>query len=266
MTSFSELSKASPERVRREIRKGHWTGPTAGLAFGHVQANLLVLPRDWAYDFLVFAQRNPKPCPLLDVTEPGSAEPFLLAPRADLRTDIPGYRVWEKGEIIAEPQDVREYWRNDLVAFLLGCSFTFENALVEAGIPVRHVEMECNVPMYVTSIMCNPAGRLGGPMVVSMRPIPYHMISKAVLCSGRFPSVHGAPLHIGDPESIGIRDINTPEFGDPVKINKGEVPVFWACGVTPQTVIMSSKPPFAITHYPGHMFIGDPRDASFSVF
>ena len=165
-----------------------------------------------------------------------------------------------------EPTDIVKYWRDDLVAFLLGCSFSFEGALIEAGIPIRHIEAGSNVPMYVTNIKCRPAGRLSGPMVVSMRPVRHDQVPKAVLCTGRFPAVHGAPVHIGDPSAIGIKDIGRPEFGDPVEIREGEVPVFWACGVTPQAVLMNSRPPFAITHAPGHMFLCDPRDSELAVF
>ena len=252
----------SPKEMRELIRKGEWTHPTSGLCLTHVQANMIVLPKDWAYDFLVFAQRNPKPCPILDITEPGDGEAKLIAPGSDVRTDIPGYRVWENGVLKDEPTDVLKYWRDDLVAFLLGCSFSFEGALIEAGIPIRHIDSGCNVPMYITNIQCNPAGRLSGPMVVSMRPVKHSQVVKA----GRFPAVHGAPVHIGDPAVIGIKDVNKPDFGDPVEIRDGEVPVFWACGVTPQAVVMKSKPPFAITHAPGLMFIGDPKDADYSTF
>ena len=256
----------SPKEMRELIRKGEWTHPTSGLCLTHVQANMIVLPKDWAYDFLVFAQRNPKPCPILDITEPGDGEAKLIAPGSDVRTDIPGYRVWENGVLKDEPTDVLKYWRDDLVAFLLGCSFSFEGALIEAGIPIRHIDSGCNVPMYITNIQCNPAGRLSGPMVVSMRPVKHSQVVKAALCTGRFPAVHGAPVHIGDPAVIGIKDVNKPDFGDPVEIRDGEVPVFWACGVTPRAVVMKSKPPFAITHAPGLMFIGDPKDADYSTF
>ena len=256
----------SPKEMRELIRKGEWTHPTSGLCLTHVQANMIVLPKDWAYDFLVFAQRNPKPCPILDITEPGDGEAKLIAPGSDVRTDIPGYRVLENGVLKDEPTDVLKYWRDDLVAFLLGCSFSFEGALIEAGIPIRHIDSGCNVPMYITNIQCNPAGRLSGPMVVSMRPVKHSQVVKAALCTGRFPAVHGAPVHIGDPAVIGIKDVNKPDFGDPVEIRDGEVPVFWACGVTPQAVVMKSKPPFAITHAPGLMFIGDPKDADYSTF
>jgi uncharacterized protein YcsI (UPF0317 family) len=231
-----------------------------------VQANLVILPKEWAYDFLVFAQRNPKPCPILDVTEPGDPEPKLTAPGADLRTDLPKYRIWKEGQLVAEPEDIRDYWREDLVAFLLGCSFSFEGALLEAGVPVRHMELGLNVPMYKTNIPCVPAGRLSGPLVVSMRPIPHALIPKAVLCTGRFPAVHGAPVHIGDPAAIGIADVGKPDFGQAVPIHEGEAPVFWACGVTPQAALMASRPPFAITHSPGHMFLCTPKDSDYAVF
>lgn len=256
---------ASPKEMRALIRNGEWTHPTSGLCLSHVQANMIVLPKDWAYDFLVFAQRNPKPCPILDITEPGQGEAKLIALGSDVRTDIPKYRVWENGKLTAEPTDATPYWRDDLVAILLGCSFSFEGAMIEAGIPVRHMDMGCNVPMYITNIECTPAGRLSGPMVVSMRPVKYSQVPKAVMATGRFPAVHGAPVHIGDPSVIGINNIDKPDFGDSVEIRAGEVPVFWACGVTPQAAVMKSKPPFAITHAPGYMFIGDPRDADYAV-
>ncbi len=185
----------------------------------------------------------------------------------DPKRPSPGIeQVWVNGECVEEPTDVKKYWRDDLVGFLLGCSFSFEGALLEAGIPVRHIEQNRNVPMYITNIQCAPAGALKGPMVVSMRPIPAAQVPKAVLCTGRFPAVHGSPVHIGDPSLIGIADVNKPDMGDPVDINPGEVPVFWACGCTPQAAIMDVKPPFCITHAPGHMFIADPKDADYAVF
>lgn len=266
MTCPADYANHSPREIREMIRSGNWDRPTPGMAKGHVQGNLVILPRDWAYDFLVFAQRNPKPCPILDITEAGDPQPRIVAPGADLRTDIPRYRVWKDGECVDEPTDIRSYWKDDLVGFLLGCSFSFEGALLDASIPVRHIDCGCNVPMYVTNIPCRPAGRLSGPMVVSMRPIPAPMVPRAVLATGRFPAVHGAPVHIGDPSLIGIRDINKPDFGDGVPINEGEIPVFWACGVTPQAALMASKPPFAITHAPGYMFVCDPRDSDYAVF
>ncbi len=246
--------------VRQSARRGDLNGPTPGLALGYVQANLVILPREWAFDFLLFCQRNPKPCPLLDVTEPGDPEPKAVARGADLRTDLPCYRVWKDGELIDEPTDVRKYWRDDLVAFVIGCSFTFENALLQAGIPIRHIEMGRNAPMYRTNVACKSAGRFHGPLVVSMRPLtPAQTIEANRICA-RFPRAHGTPIHFGDPAAIGIRDIMQPDFGDPVEIRAGEQPVFWACGVTPQAALMQARPPFAITHKPGCMFLTDLRD------
>jgi uncharacterized protein YcsI (UPF0317 family) len=254
-----------PADLRSRFRRGDDARPTAGLAPGYVQANLVVLPRAVAFDFLLFAQRNPRPCPLLEVVDAGSAEPRLMAPGADLRTDVPRYRVYRHGDLAEEPTDLSRWWSDDLVSFLIGCSFTFEAALVDAGVPVRHVEQGTNVPMYLTSIPTVPAGVFHGPMVVSMRPVPAEKIVRAVQVTSRFPAVHGAPVHIGDPAAIGIREIARPDLGDPVEVRPGEVPVFWACGVTPQAAAMASKPPLMLTHAPGHMFITDRRDADFSV-
>lgn len=253
-------ARAHPREVRRWIREGGWTGPTAGLARGYVQANLVVLPREFAWDFLLFAARNPKPCPLLEVTDAGSPEPAGVAPGADLRTDLPRYRVFRGGRLEEEVTDIRALWRDDLVAFLLGCSFTFEEALLRAGVPVRHLELGCNVPMYVTDIPCRPAGVFAGKMVVSMRPIPGPLVSRAVRVTARYPRAHGSPVHVGEPAAIGIADLDRPDFGDPVPVRPGEVPVFWACGVTPQVAILEARVPLAITHAPGHMFITDLRE------
>jgi uncharacterized protein YcsI (UPF0317 family) len=247
--------------VRRAARAGDLSGSTAGLALGYVQANLVVVPRDLAFDFLLFCQRNPKPCPLLDVTEAGSPEPKLVAPGADLRTDLPRYRVYKNGELVDEPADLLRWWRDDLVGFLLGCSFTFESALLQARVPLRHLEQGCNVPMYRTSIACRPAGVFHGPMVVSMRPLTPAQTVTATRVTGRFPRAHGTPVHFGDPVAIGIKDVGKPDFGDTVEVRPGEVPVFWACGVTPQAVAMQARPPFLITHKPGHMFVTDLRDS-----
>ena len=254
----------APAEVRRLVRSGEWTGVTAGLAPGHVQANLVILPRDQAFDFLLFCQRNTKPCPLLEVLEPGRVEPTAMAPGADLRTDLPRYRIYRSGEP-EEVDDVLALWREDLVSFLLGCSFSFEAALINAGIPLRHVEEGKNVSMYVTSVETTPAGAFSGPLVVSMRPIQRSQVVRAVQVTSRFPSVHGGPVHIGDPSAIGVRDIATPDFGEATEIREGEVPVFWACGVTPQAVALKCKPPFMITHSPGHMFVTDRRDEDLAV-
>lgn len=257
---MTDLRTATGAAVRTACRVGELKGPTPGLALGFVQANLVILPRDWAFDFLLFCQRNPKPCPLLDVTEPGDPVPRTVAPDADLRTDLPAYRVWRNGELTDEPNDISRHWRDDLVGFLIGCSFTFETALLTAGVPVRHIEEGVNVPMYRTNIPCKSAGRFSGPMVVSMRPLkPAAAIRATQICS-RLPRAHGAPVHFGDPAAIGIRNIAKQDFGDPVTIAAGEEPVFWACGVTPQAALMEARPPFAVTHKPGHMFLTDVKD------
>lgn len=250
---------SSPAAARAAYRAG-LAQPTAGIADGFAQANLVSVPRELAYDLLLFTQRNPKPCPVLDVTEPG-AWTTPLAPTADLRTDLPRYRIWRHGELAEEPTDISDAWRADLVTFLIGCSFTFEAGLQQAGVPVRHVEQGVNVPMYRTNRPTRPAGRLHGDLVVSMRPIPADQVADAVRVTAAVPSVHGAPVHVGDPAGLGIADLDHPDFGDPVEIRAGELPVFWACGVTPQVAIMASRPPFAITHAPGHMFVTDLTDA-----
>ncbi len=255
-----DLRHATGAELRRRARTGEHGGPTPGLVLGHVQANLVVVPRDLAFDFLLFCHRNPKPCPLLDVTEPGSAEPRHVAPGADLRTDLPRYRVYRHGELVEEPSALGAWWHDDLVGFLLGCSFTFEHALLKAGVPLRHIEMGCNVPMYRTNLACRPAGIFRGPMVVSMRPLTPAQTIRAVEVCRRYPRAHGVPVHFGDPSALGIRDIMQPDFGDPVEIRPGELPVFWACGVTPQAVAMEVRPPLLITHKPGHMFVTDLLD------
>ncbi|QEU95799.1 putative hydro-lyase [Streptomyces kanamyceticus] len=252
-----------PEEARAAFRSGG-TSPTAGWAPGYAQANLIAVPADWAYEMLLFCQRNPKPCPVLDVTDAGSWS-TPLAPDADLRTDLPRYRVWEHGELTAEPTDVVEHWRGDLVSFLIGCSFTFESALADAGVPLRHVEQGRNVSMYVTARPCRPAGRLRGPMVVSMRPVPPRHLAAAIKESSLMPAVHGGPVHCGDPAGLGIEDLGRPDFGDPVTAEPDDIPVFWACGVTPQAAVMASRPPFAITHAPGRMFLTDARDEQYRV-
>ena len=249
-----------PSEFRESVRQQHHTGPTDGCCPGYAQANLVVLPKDMAYDFLLFAQRNPKSCPLLEVTDTGSRFLREIAPGADIARDLPKYRVYEHGVLTGEYEDVSHLWRDDLVSFLIGCSFSFEGEMMEAGIPVRHIEEGCNVPMYVTNLACKPAGIFRGNMVVSMRPLPYDQIVKSVLVTGAMPKVHGAPIHIGDPSVIGIKDLDRPDFGDAVTIHPGEVPVFWPCGVTPQAALMASKPAFAITHAPGHMLVTDVKN------
>lgn len=261
MMTMGDIQYKTGADVRRAARAGDFQGPTPGLAPGYMQANLVVVPRDLAFDFLLFCQRNPQPCPLLDVTDPGCPEPRRVAPNADVRTDVPRYRAYRHGELIDEPTDLLSWWREDLVAFLLGCSFTFEDALLQAGLPVRHIEQGCNVPMYRTNIACRPAGVFAGPMVVSMRPLTPTQAEIATRICGQFPLAHGAPVQIGDPSAIGIKDIARPDFGDAVEIRHGEVPVFWACGVTPQAVAMRARPSLLLTHKPGHMFVTDLRES-----
>ncbi len=255
----------SAKEVRQLIRTGQWRGITSGVAPGHVQANLAILPRDLAFDFLLFCQRNPKPCPLLEVIEPGKVEPVITAPGADIRTDVPAYRIYENGVFTGETESLVDYWRDDLVSFLLGCSFSFENAMVEAGIPLRHQELGLNVAMYITNIPTTPAGVFSGPTVVSMRPVKRDQIVRAVQVTSRFPATHGAPIHIGKPEDIGILDLDKPDFGDRVELLSDEEPVFWACGVTPQAVALSCKPPLMFAHGPGKMFITDQRNVDYAV-
>lgn len=246
--------------MRARCRSGEWTGQTSGQAPGYAQGNLVILPREAAGDFLLFCQRNPKPCPLLDVTAPGDPCPRRAAPDGDLRTDLPRYRVWREGVLVEEPTEIGHLWRDDLVSFVIGCSFTFEDALVRAGVPVRHLELGRNVPMYRTTVPTVPAGRFHGPLVVSMRPMRAADAIRAVQITSRFPAVHGAPVHLGDPALIGIGDLSQPDFGEAVPIQTGELPVFWACGVTPQAAVMAAKPEFCITHSPGCMLVTDLRD------
>lgn len=248
----------SPAEARERFRAGLRV-PTAGYCPGWAQANLISLPREYAYDFLLFAHRNPQACPVLDVTEPGEISASIFS--GDLRTDLPAYRIYRDGRLVDECTDVTAVWRDDLVSFLVGCSFTFEAALLDAGVPVRHLEAKSNVPMYRTTRECRPAGALSGPLVVSMRPIPAESVATAVQVTSRYPAVHGTPVHIGAPGLLGVEDLDNPDFGDPVEVRPGDVPVFWACGVTPQAAVMRSKPSFAIAHAPGHMAITDIRDA-----
>jgi uncharacterized protein YcsI (UPF0317 family) len=257
MSAAADRAIEAGARERRRIRAGEFCGPTAGLAAGNVQANLVILPMALAHDFLRFAQANPKPCPVLAVSEPGDPRLPGLGEDLDIRTDLPKYRVWRHGELIEEPLEIAHVWRDDLVSFALGCSFSFEQALVEEGIELRHMTCGSNVPMYRTNIRCMPAGPFAGPLVVSMRPLAPAAAIRAIQITSRFPSVHGAPVHIGVPEAIGIVDLSRPDYGDGVPVGSGELPVFWACGVTPQAVIAEAKPEFCITHAPGSMLITD---------
>lgn len=262
---MTNLAETSPREIRELIRTNQLNGPTAGAARGYAQANLAVLKKEDAFDFLLFCQRNPKPCPILDVTEPGSPIPALVAPEGDIRTDIGSYRIYRNGQLSEEVQDITPFWEDDMVGFLIGCSFTFEHALINNGIPIRHIDLRCNVPMYKTNIACTKAGKFNGNMVVSMRPVKEKDVVRAVQVTSRFPAVHGGPVHIGSPETIGINNLSAPDFGDAVPVDAGEIPVFWACGVTPQAVAMHAKPELMITHSPGHMFVTDISDEHYGV-
>jgi uncharacterized protein YcsI (UPF0317 family) len=267
----ASLRREKPEALstgraaRLAIRRNQHAGPTSGLAPGFVQANLAILPQALAQGFLQFCQLNPKPCPLLGISAPGDPRIPALADDLDIRTDLPRYRVWRDGALVDEPSDVAKWWRDDLVTFAIGCSFSFEQALLEAGIELRHMTCDCTVPMYRTSVETAAAGPFHGPLVVSMRPMKPADAIRAIQITTRFPSVHGAPVHIGKPESIGIKDLARPDWGDAVPVHDDELPVFWACGVTPQSVIMAARPDFCITHYPGAMLVTDRRNTEFAI-
>jgi uncharacterized protein YcsI (UPF0317 family) len=262
--SPAELADATGAEVRAQLRLGRWTGPTAGLARGFVQTNVVILPVAWAREFAEFCHLNARPCPLVEQTAVGSVEPVRTALGANLASDVPRYRVFREGVAEpVEPSNVTSLWRDDFVGFLLGCSFTFENALRAAGLPVRHIDEGKNVPMYRTAIPCKPAGRFSGDLVVSMRPFAPEQVERAIAITDRYPTMHGAPIHVGDAAALGIQDLGRPDFGQAVTVREGEVPVFWACGVTPQVALLNARPPLAITHSPGCMFITDLRDSDF---
>jgi len=247
----------SAAEARARIRSGSWRAPTAGLAAGYVQANLAVLPLAFAEDFRAFCLRNPRALPLLDVTEPGSPIPKHIAPEADVRCDLPRYRVFRNGALSEEVTDLLSLWRDDFVAFLIGCSFTFDATLSSHGVPVRHVDLGCNVPMYVTNRETVPSGPFSGPLVVSMRPIPRADVDRVVEITRSLPAAHGEPILIGSPEALGIGDLQCPDFGHPVPVADGETPVFWACGVTAMEAVRRGRIPLMIAHAPGHMLISD---------
>ncbi len=259
------FDRSDPTAVRRAVRSGAHAGHTAGLAPGYVQGNVCILPREYADDFFVFCQRNPRPCPLLAASDPGDARLPALAEDLDIRSDVPSYRVFRGGEFVEDVPDIRHLWRDDLVAFVLGCSFSFEEALLDAGVPLRHIAEGRNVPMYLTNVDTAPAGPFRGKLVVSMRPFTPANAIRAIQITSRFPSVHGAPVHIGKPELIGIEDVARPWVGDPTEVRHDELPVFWACGVTPQAVVREARPPLCITHTPGHMIVTDLKNASLAI-
>lgn len=243
--------------LRAAIRAGRFDGPTAGFGGDALQANLVVLSSADASDFLRFCQANPRPCPLLSVGEPGNPALPALGDGIDLRYDLPRYRIWRNGELAGETGEIADLWQPDMLSFALGCSFSFEDALTRAGIPVRHQDAGRNVPMYRTALKTRPAGRFSGPVVVSMRAMPASDAIEAVQICARFPLAHGAPVHLGDPAQIGISDLMAPDYGDAPVIRPGDIPVFWACGVTPQAAIAAARPALAITHAPGHMLVTD---------
>ncbi|UWQ94233.1 putative hydro-lyase [Rhodobacteraceae bacterium M385] len=264
---MSAIDHSDATQIRTAIRNGSFAGHTAGMAPGKLQCNLAILPAEHALDFLRFCQRNPKPCPVVGVSETGDPMLPTLGRDIDIRTDVPRYRVFRDGALSEEVNNIKNLWRDDMVTVALGCSFTFENAFLRAGIPVRHIEDGVNVPMFRTNIPLVPAGPFTGNMVVTMRPIPEELVEKAFEISARFPQAHGAPIAKGDPAALGIEDLSAPDYGDAVQVRPGEVPVYWACGVTPQNVLLTAKLPLCITHAPGHMLIADvAEDAETPIF
>lgn len=260
----SRYASMTAAELRQAIRAGEITGPTAGMAVGYAQANLVILPARDADDFAEFCRHNARPCPLLAQTRVGDSCPDDVAPGADLRTDVPRYRVFRHGMLEREePTDISDLWRDDFVGFLLGCSFSFERDLQGAGLEVRHLTLGCNVPMYRTNRLCEPAGKFAGPMVVSMRPYRPEQVDEVTRITGRYPTMHGPPVHVGDPAELGIVDLARPDFGEAVPVEPGEVPVFWACGVTPQLALAAARPEVCITHSPGCMFVLDRTDDSY---
>lgn len=255
--SDTDLAKLTGAQVRARCRANTFDGPTCGVADGYAQANLVVVPQAYAAQFARFCHQNPKPCPLLEVLDTGVFEPRRLAPAADIRTDLPRYRVYRNGACVDRPTCVEEYCNQQSVAFLIGCSFTFEAGLKEASLPLRHIDEGHNVPMYRTNIDCTSSGPFGGPLVVSMRPMTPAQAREAARVTASYPHAHGAPVHVGDPAELGILNVDCPDYGEAVTIRDGEVPVFWACGVTPMEALIRSKIGLAITHEPGHMFLTD---------
>jgi len=263
---YSSLRQSNLAQVRAEIRSGRYGSHTAGLAPGYLQTNVVILPEAYALDFMRFCQRNPKPCPLVGVSDTGDAMMRTLGADIDIRTDVPAYNIYRNGALDGSTTDLGALWTDDMVAFALGCSFTFEHALIRAGIALWHVENDSTVPMFRTSVDCVPAGVFTSPMVVSMRAVDADRVEEAAAISRRYPLAHGAPIHWGDPAAIGIADVSQPDWGDPAPVGDGQVPMFWACGVTPQAAVAAAAPPICITHKPGHMLITDvPEDAEFPI-
>lgn len=259
-----ELRKKHPKEIRALIRKGEFRDHTMKIAEGYTQANMAVVPKKYALEFMIFCQRNPRPCPVLEVTEPGISTLQFLSDNADLKTDIPQYRVFKNGECIDEPFDVKAYWRDDLVAFLLGCSATFDHVLSAAGIELRHFEEEKVPSVYITNVECETAGPFKSPLVVSERPIKIRQLNQVIQITSRYPLMHGAPVHVGNPKRIGIEDMSKVDWGEPSVVLEDEIACFWACGVTPQTAAVNAKLDLMITHYPAKMFISDRRNGEFA--
>jgi uncharacterized protein YcsI (UPF0317 family) len=255
----------SPSEFRQLVRSGQFREPTAGYCGAYAQANLAIIPQAHAADFLRFAQLNPKACPLLAVGEPGQWSIPALGADLDIRSDVPRYVVYRDGELVQELTTLEYVWRDDLVTFAIGCSFSFEQMLLDAGIPLRHIAEGKNVAMYRTNIANQKAGPFGGNMVASMRPLKAVDAIRAIQITSRYPGVHGAPIHLGDPALIGIADLSCPDYGDAVEVKADEIPVFWACGVTPQEAILSARLPFAIAHKAGHMLVTDIPNHSLAV-
>jgi len=253
----SEKQENDPGRFRDQVRQGKWQKSTNGVCPGYVQANLVILPSQYALDFTIFCLRNPQPCPIIEILEPGNPIVQEVSANADIRTDLPKYCVFKDSTLVEDRTDITDLWRDDFVTFLIGCSYTFEEALVRGGVPVKNYLQQRDPGVYVTSVVCRPAGIFEGPMVVSMRPVPGHLVSRAVQITSRFPKAHGAPVHVGDGKSIGIGQLDKVDFGEPPELEADDVPVFWGCGITPQLVAMRSRIPFMITHKPCHMFVTD---------
>lgn len=252
-----EYGAITPADARGLFRRGEYSSHTSGIALGHIQTNIVILPAEPARDFLDFCRKNPRPCPLIGMADPGDPALPGLGADIDMRTDLPAYRVYRHGQLESETTDITALWRDDLITFAIGCSFSFEEGLLAAGIPVRHIETGTNVPMYRSSIQTESAGAFSGPVVVSMRPVAPENFERTVEITSRYDYAHGAPVHRGDPSEIGIADLSHPDFGDPPAIQSNEVPVFWACGVTPQVALEHARPEIAITHAPGSMLITD---------
>lgn len=254
---MKDISFRKPVELRMRARRGEWTGLTAGLLGGYVQAGVAIMPKSIAYDFLLYCQRNPRPFPLMEVTDEGCREAVKTAPGSDLCTDLPGYRVYRDGEMVDETTSIEKYWRDDFISFIFGCSFSFEEEMLKAGVPVRNIEQGINAPIFVTKLKTVPAGIFQGSLAVTMRPVPSGMVTRTIQVTSRFPSFHGAPIHVGSPENLGIYDFSKPDYADTVAFEPGDVPVFWACSVTLQAIMPVCRPEILITQSPGHMFVTD---------